>query len=681
MKHSWSDPHMIRTFRSLGRVFYITVGTFVILFAITHIAGSLYSSTLLIKQTNAFRAGIASEEAYLKLHGDQVAADPELISAISEGDRNKTLAILTAQATAHLIPRIALTDTEGTIVSRTASPGKFGDNIFLTTSVGRAASYGNSVQSIEMTSFGNQMYITTARPVLDDGHFAGVLLANHVFDDGYATHIRDEYLWPGVELVFYSKQYGVNANSFSNPDTRSIINSYFNTGSEWVANGTTGKTIDFGNGHVYVVANIIFPGLEQSSGGVLIFIPRVDLSAEVNMLTSILTLIVFVFMALRMHFAAKSEERGWRYYLLLAVVCVPVFSLTVFALQAYSIGRIHLGRVPYALYNSTMRLQPAFGIYSIGFQQRFSVVVDTGDEPVNAVQIRLNYNPKLVSFDALDTASSSCSYIIENTIDQNAGTADLSCIILDSAAGQQSLTIGDALVTPKSVGSFSLSFDPKNTHVLANDGLGTDVLRMTQDSSYSADTFSSALFGGSTSATTTGRQFVVFSTTHPNQSQWYNSRDAKFVWLGKPGAIYRYAFDSASDTVPTNEYTTQQTQLDIPVPGDGIYYLHLQLASGGPIAHYRVRSDMTAPRIVRLASSKSDITAGDVVRFSFEAEDAQSGVQRNFYINLGDHLFLPVGSQLYVPFLEAGDQSVTLRVYDSAGNYSEKTETIHVQSK
>jgi hypothetical protein len=121
--------------------------------------------------------------------------------------------------------------------------------------------------------------------------------------------------------------------------------------------------------------------------------------------------------------------------------------------------------------------------------------------------------------------------------------------------------------------------------------------------------------------------------------------------------------------------------IDIPVPGDGIYYFHLQLASGGEVAHYRIQSDLSPPVITAMNISETDVTEGDVARFSFDAQDLVSGIQRNYYVDLGSHLFLPVGQELFVPFLDAGDQTLTLRVYDAAGNYSEKSQVIRVAPK
>jgi hypothetical protein len=297
------------------------------------------------------------------------------------------------------------------------------------------------------------------------------------------------------------------------------------------------------------------------------------------------------------------------------------------------------------------------------------------------VQVSLAFDPTAVEVKSIDTASSSCSYIIEKKIDPQAGKIDLSCVILDHPGIRTALAIGDIVVKPLKSGTFDFSFDESKTKVLANDGLGTNVLRISQDGSYRADNFDLPGQDKNESASSTARSFVVFSPTHPNQARWYNKNTAHFVWLGKPGQVYKYAFDNLPGTVPPDDHTTQGSAIDIPIPGDGIYYFHLQLVSGGLIAHYRIESDMTPPSIVAIHPSEDNIVAGDVVRFSFEATDAGSGIQRNYYVDLGSHLFLPVGSELFVPFSEAGEQKVTLRVYDTAGNYSEKSLIIHVEPK
>jgi hypothetical protein len=676
-QHSWNDIHIIRTGRSLLKAVYIALGVFLFLFVSFHIGGALYVSSIETKSSDAFNAGISKDLAYLKEQGDEVAKNDLLKKYLLEEDSEKIIELTKKETDVRGVGIMGVANSEGIIVSRTTERSSLGQNVFLTVPAGRVVSEGKYVQSIELTGFGNQLFLTTARPIIYQNKMVGALFANYITDDEYAIRFRDTYLSQGTEVLFYTKESGVYGKSFSDPEISKLIDAYFNSGSDWIKNGSRGETISFKENDFYVIENILFPGLEQSPGGALIFIPRADISYTLNIIIALLTLCVFVFFAIKPHLSSRGEEHGWRYYTLVVTVSIPVFILALFALYIHDIGYLKLGRVPYPLYNSTLHLQPEFGIYDLDFEQKFSIIVDTGDESINAVQVGLVFDPEMIDVKKLETDGGFCSYVIENTVDDSLGRANLSCVLLKTEGERGTLRIADIVVVPKRTGTFTLSFDKKETKVFASDGLGTDVLRMAQSGSYRVDTFDPIL------ATTTdnNRSFIVFSPTHPNQSRWYNSSSARFVWRGKPDAVYRYEFNSSPNIIPSNTHTTQDSSITIPVPGDGTFYFHLQLASGGPIAHYLVQVDRTPPSIIGVHSSSNNIVAGDVVRFSFEAEDTGSGIQRNYYADLGNHLFLPIGRELFIPFLEVGDQKVTLRVYDDAGNYSEKTQIIYVNEK
>ena len=422
-----------------------------------------------------------------------------------------------------------------------------------------------------------------------------------------------------------------------------------------------------------MVKNVAFTGLEKSPGGAIILVPRDDISWTTNLIIALLTLLIFVYLALKYHINTKGEARGWRYFVLLVFFSVPVFIISYLSFRIENLGYLKLQKIPYKLYNSTLRLQPESGVYDLDFEQRFSIYADTGDESINAVQIGLIFDPNMINVTSLDTASSACSLIVENKIDQNSGTADLTCGTLTPGGEQGSVFIADVVATPKQVGNFTLGFDSEKTKVLASDGLGTNVLRMSQSGSYIVQSFDAP--------TSTTKTITVFSSSHPNQSRWYNSNIVNFIWKGLPNETYSYSFDSSPNTIPGSTHLTKNTSVALHIPGDGVYYFHLKLTSGGPVTHYKVLSDQTPPTINAIHISQDTIKVGDVVRFSFDAEDINSGVQKNYYVDLGNHLFLPIGPDLFVPFMEAGDQKIILRVYDSAGNYTEKTQVIHVLAK
>lgn len=105
----------------------------------------------------------------------------------------------------------------------------------------------------------------------------------------------------------------------------------------------------------------------------------------------------------------------------------------------------------------------------------------------------------------------------------------------------------------------------------------------------------------------------------------------------------------------------------------------MQALTGGPIAHYKVQIDKTAPEIISVKLSSEKIKKDDVVRMLIDTNDLGSGIQQNYYIDLGNHLFLPTKSQLFIPFMERGLHKLKIRVYDNAGNYSEQNKTIKVE--
>lgn len=678
--HSWNDPHVKESARSLMRALYTTAGMFLGFFVFYHISNALYVSHLSEQQRTAFEQGIAQEKSYLKEQGDAVAADPVLHEYLEEGSREQILTFIQEERAARSIGLMSVANSEGVIIGRTFSPGKYGDNVFLTAPAGRAVSKGLSVESIERTGFGDQIFMTTVRPVLRQGEMVGAVFANHLLDDAYAVRFKQAYLSPRAEVAFYTKESGIYGQSFSDAEIHTLVSSYFNEGSEWVRDGVSGKTVSFGDGTSYLVENVVFQGLEQSPGGALIFIPREDFSDLANGIATALVLLVFLFLTIRHHVRTRGEERGWRYIVLVICFSIPVVALAYFALSAHHLGRLQLTHVPYALYNSTLRLQPEWGIFNVGIEQNFLIMVDSGDESINAVEVEIYFDPRLVSVRTVDTSNSACSYFIENTVDQEEGIIRVRCILIDAPTDVHSFSIGSIVATPLVPGGFTFTFDSKETHVLANDGLGTNVLRASQDASYRADNFKNLLGQGTT--TEEGRSFVVFSPTHPNEIRWYGEDTATFVWLGEEGNVYQYAFDSSpTPSLTAKWHPVEENRIDIPIPGDGIFYFHLQSVSGGPIVNYRVQADMTPPTILELKMSHEKVFVGDVVRFSFDAEDPRSGVQRNYYIDFGDHLFLPAGSQLYVPFLEAGEQTIVLRVYDGAGNYAEERRTIVVEQR
>jgi hypothetical protein len=331
---------------------------------------------------------------------------------------------------------------------------------------------------------------------------------------------------------------------------------------------------------------------------------------------------------------------------------------------------------PFSIYNSTLSLRPESGFIDPNVRQSIDVIVNKGEEEVNAVDVILTYDPAEAEVEEIRTDSSTfCDYFTEKRIDQERGEVRIACVELPPGLPGESSIIASVVVYPKK--SFSLRFSPES-QVLANDGLGTNVLRVSNDARFTlgpAASSSDPLF------------MSLYSSSHPNSERWYNKRLADFNWVAIPGASYEYYLDETSSTAravsaSTSRTVTRQNRLDVSIPSDGIYYFHVFARDGdreGPVATQKMLIDTEPPRNVSISMSETEVRPGETVRLQFNGADDQSGLLSNYYVRINEGSFLlPVGNELYVPFTRRGQNVITLRVYDRAGNYSEASGAVLV---
>lgn len=124
----------------------------------------------------------------------------------------------------------------------------------------------------------------------------------------------------------------------------------------------------------------------------------------------------------------------------------------------------------------------------------------------------------------------------------------------------------------------------------------------------------------------------VSSSSHPNTSDWYASRNPSLGWslsdvFGING--YSYALDQASSTTPDTTSEGTGTSTSYSALADGEHYFHVRGKDGcerwGDPAHFRVRVDGTAPGAPAVSSSshpsESAWYSSNSPSFSFSASD------------------------------------------------------------
>lgn len=623
----------------------------------------------------------------------EIGAVQDLQTAIKTEDTLQILAILDEEKNKRNIEGASATNRYGIVLSRTHNITKRGDNVFVTTAQGRAVDQGRAVSSIE-TATSTPLAFVAGYPIFQAQTLIGAVFTGNTITDDYVNKLKKQAVDTDVQLAFYSKKDGIFSSTFPDPEDKNLIKAYFNTGIDGILQGKTNKEVRIDGTH-YIVSNITFPGLEESPGGLLVFSPYYD--ALQNSVMTALLVALFIFVVLVVHiYVFKNEKRSRLFYILLLLSSLIV-ALTNFTAFQWITGRklINVKRSAFPIYNSTLRFQPSSTIFDPQYSQSIGIQVDTGGESINAVKVVVNFDPKKVNIEQIVTNQSFCqqNLFIERTIDNTNGQVRVTCGLPRPGFSEASGLIAELIVKPLGEGEFQLKFN-KETQVLANDGLGTNVLRAVTNGSYqitTADTPIVKATAGQTQPTATGEspetlpslpKLVIFSPSHPNSELWYKANRVQLIWTNVDDADYRIALDQNPLAEPDESRIVSSNSLTQTVETDGTYYFHVAARRNGvtgPVSHFKLQIDTTPPPAPQVKASQTTIQAGEVVRLELAGADPTSGTQNSFYMRIDNQTFLPAPSQLYLPFSDPGKHTVTVRVFDNAGNFADRSIEITVR--
>lgn len=658
--------------KSLRRSLYIATTIFVLVVASSFLYSEFYPSAITEKTISSVRAGIESELAYLSTEGDKIAMLDNFAKAVHEEDSYTALSILVAEKDSRNIGLAGVTNENGNIFARTLSSQHRGDNAFINTPQGRSlASGATSTASVEQSGVNpKQLILTTGRFVYYGGDKVGALFTNHLADDKFMSRFVDRYLAGGSIALSYTKALGIYGISSDDQTIRRIVLAYFYPDSDWITGGRGGDVVRMPGGNVFKIINVPISGIEKPTGGIIVMVPVPVFSVLGVLLTGIIPCLIFFAVS----FLIYKKEKRRRYYTLVLFLATTLGFATWCTFWLFRLSLIpNMFDVP-RLYNSTLRLSPETGVYSPEFDFRSSIFLDTGEESVNAVEAVLTYDPDIIEVSSIDTSDSSCDFFLEESNDRAHGVIHISCIKIEEGFPENGTKIADLVMKGKVLGRAQVGFT-KGTMVLADDGIGTDVLRTYTGASYVVEHQRDAR--ATSSVEEIGGHEVIFSTTHPNPERWYRSRSIGLRWV--PSGPAYVNIDTDISAVPTDIVDTGSDVYQKDVATDGQYFVHFKRGSNDKITTLPIKIDTVPPDNLSVEVSENSISTGEVVRVKVSASDDLSGLQKNFYVKIGDqHFFLPARSDLSIPFYKSGTYPIYIRVFDNAGNYSDSTTNITV---
>ncbi|MBI2063576.1 MAG: hypothetical protein HYT65_01115, partial [Candidatus Yanofskybacteria bacterium] len=533
--HNWTHKNEII-------VILISILVFVMILPFSNwLLNSWYTSST-YRQVAQFRTVFSQELNYITEQREQILSSKVLNDALKSGDPSQLLTIVQAEAKERGLDFITVTDKDGFVLVRSHLPDQRGDNVFQTTIQGRRVAKGETLTEI-VRGVKNPLTSISDSLILEDDKVIGSIVLGHIFNNSYAARFRNGYLERGLHIVFYTPEDGLISTSLKDKDTIFLLNSFFSVGSDLIANQVPklAKELKI-NGEYFIVSNIVFPGIEGSPGGAIILFPTSHNFYSI-VLAGFMTLIfltIFIYLA----FFLRVFHHRHRITIILTITLVLLSVMYLISYSKLDRASVKLERAPYLIYNSTMKFEPESDVINQFVEQKIAIKVLTGGETINAVSAVIKYDPSMFEIVDILTANSLCDpgLFLEKDINKSAGTVTIVCGVPNPGFSEPSGTLAELVVQPLIVGGASLKF-AEGTQVLANDGLGTNVLRA------ASDAFFSISRQGLTNVNV-NEIIPIFSPSHSNSNRWYHKKDIQLAWPLLKGGVYHYALNQTPDFIP-----------------------------------------------------------------------------------------------------------------------------------
>jgi hypothetical protein len=328
---------------------------------------------------------------------------------------------------------------------------------------------------------------------------------------------------------------------------------------------------------------------------------------------------------------------------------------------------------------ASIYLAPSTGTFITGNTFDISIFVNTGGVDINTVKVDLKFNPQKIQIVNPTVGKSFVSVWIAQPAYSNInGTATFQGGVpspgFNTSAGLIS-TITFRAIAP---GDATISI-LEDSHILLNDGKGTDVLNSMGRGVYKI-------------ILPPPEGPKIFSPTHPDQNKWYKDNNPTFSWQKEEGITdFSYSIDNDYRGVPDNISEGGGQSVSFANLKDGFWYFHIKAKKGGiwgGTSHYVIKIDTTPPAefTLNIEPNVASVISAYPPVISFVTTDALSGLDHYELKTIGFEganvresidFFVETVSPYNVP-VDAGVYKVVVRAFDKAGNWRESSEGVKI---
>ena len=316
---------------------------------------------------------------------------------------------------------------------------------------------------------------------------------------------------------------------------------------------------------------------------------------------------------------------------------------------------------------ASLYFSPSSGSKTVGSNFSVSVGVNSGGVAINSAQGNIAFTSSLLEITSVSQSGIFTLWPVNPNYSNAAGTLTFAGGLPNPGYNGSAGTILTITFRAEAAGTASLSFNSGS--VLANDGLGTNVLSSRGTGSFTINAPAAPPELNLPKAPT------VSSPTHPDQSTWYGNNAPAFSWSKEDGVTgFSFALDDQETATPDQVRDTTGTSTIFSNITDGVWYFHVRAQNNdgwGGATHYRIRTDTSPPDIFSILLLDGNRTLVTAPRLSFEATDSGSGIDRYEVLIDGNIIrTAAVGetSAYNLPELGLGAHQVKVTALDKVGN-------------
>ena len=361
--------------------------------------------------------------------------------------------------------------------------------------------------------------------------------------------------------------------------------------------------------------------------------------------------------------------------------------------------------LPLSAKAATLFLSPSSGTYKPGDSFSVSIYTASADQAMNAASGVLSFPKDTLEVVSVSKGGSIFSlWAQEPSFSNTAGTVNFEGVVLNPGFTGGSGKILTVNLKAKSSGTASLRLSSGS--VLANDGLGTNILSGLGSANFTVASPADVVpeppkqippkdpkleekeVKKDSPPVVTSADIIITSLTHPDQALWYNNNNPEFLWTLPAGTLQvRTLITTSTNSLPTVLYPSPLSSKKLESLPDGTYYFLVQaktIAGWGNVARYQVNIDTTPPNPFTIIFPHGEKSIEPQPVILFNTSDEFSGIL-TYEVKIGTggivRVAPPALSNPYpLPPQRPGNHTVSIVAIDNAGNRTEVSAPFSIES-